>query len=330
MIKQFNFYDIYGYLLPGMLLLGLFWLPLGVLTQTWPDQDISKALFLASLAYVVGHLLQTVANSVVPSTVLDDAAQTRFPSDLFLDKSNSKFTKDVKNILSRQVKELFGLGLEVTQDGDGKNDVSKNRQTAFFQARAYLIVKKAANYVEQFEGLYAMMRGLGCSFLVGAVYFAGWGLSFHRDHTCLLILLAILFVIGIVGALASACAALLPKAKRKEPEAEKPKDKKPEGRKPAWKKAAFWLALCLLLVPFCSGFWVSVGQQNELWSHPPAFTECVIWASVFLALIAAARCFSAYKAFAEMFAVTVWRDFSAYLSFQGTSAPLVGDSSDES
>ena len=27
MIKQFNFYDIYGYLLPGTLLLALFWLP---------------------------------------------------------------------------------------------------------------------------------------------------------------------------------------------------------------------------------------------------------------------------------------------------------------
>ena len=263
-------------------------------------------MFLAALAYIAGHILQTIANSVVPSTVQDDAEQSRFPSDLFLDKSNSKFTKDVKDKLSKQVEELFGLGLEVTRDGDGKNDVSKNRQTAFFQARAYLIVKKAANYVEQFEGLYAMMRGLGCSFLVGAVYLAGWGLAFHRDHAYLSIVPAALFVIGITGALVSAWIAL------------------------SWMKAAFWLAPCLLLVLLCSGFWVSVGQPRELWSHLPPYSECVVWGSVFFALIAAARCFSAYKAFAEMFAVTVWRDFSAYISFQGILARPTDDTSDGS
>ena len=185
MTKQFNFYDFYGYLLPGMLLLGLFWLPVGVLTQTWPDQDLSKALFLAALAYIVGHLLQTVAISVVPSTAVDSAKRQRMPSDLLLDTNNSKFSEDVKERLSKQVKELFGLDLGVTQDWDGKNDISKNRQTAFFQARSYLIAKKAAQYAEQYQGLYAMMRGLGVSFLAGAMYLAGWGLSFHRNSFCL-------------------------------------------------------------------------------------------------------------------------------------------------
>ena len=91
MIKQFNFYDIYGYLLPGMLLFALLWLPTGILTQSWPDQDLSKALFLAVLTYITGHILQTIASSVVPSTVLDRVKQRRFPSELLLDKSNAKF-----------------------------------------------------------------------------------------------------------------------------------------------------------------------------------------------------------------------------------------------
>ena len=63
MIKQFNFYDIYGYLLPGMLLVSLFWLPVGILTRSWPNQDVSNALFLAVGAYILGHVLQTIANS---------------------------------------------------------------------------------------------------------------------------------------------------------------------------------------------------------------------------------------------------------------------------
>ena len=33
--------------------------------------------------------------------------------------------------------------------------------------------------MEQFEGLYVMMRGFACAFFVGFAYLVGWGLSFH-------------------------------------------------------------------------------------------------------------------------------------------------------
>jgi len=309
-IKQFNFYDIYGYLLPGILLLGLFWMPVGILTQSWPDQDISKALFLAALAYILGHVLQSIANSVIPSTIRDDKKQQRFPSELFLDKSNSKFPDDFKIKLAEQVFKMFGLDLGVSRDGDGNNNTSKNRQTAFFQARSFLLAKKSANYVEQFEGLYAMMRGLTCSFLAGGVYFAGWGLSFHRDNKCLLTAMAILLSSAIVIALVFSVIAFSCRAFAK--------------------KAVFILAMCLLLMLLCSGFWANVVLPNELWCHAPENAKFVIWTCAFLALIAAARCFSSYRAFAEMFALTVWRDFSACISFQPAPTNFNDADSDKS
>jgi hypothetical protein len=215
-IKQFNFYDIYGYMLPGILLLGLFWLPVGMLTRSWPAQDLSNALFLAVLSYILGHIVQTIAPSIIPSTELDEKKQLRFYSDIYLDYSNnSKFSPEFKERLAAQVLGMFGLNLYVTQDviqdEKGKSTISTNRQTAFFQARSYLIAKKSAHYVEQFEGLYAMMRGLSCSFCAGALYLAGWGLSFHRDQFCLRATLAILLAIGIGGALISSYIALLQK-----------------------------------------------------------------------------------------------------------------------
>lgn len=310
MIKQFNFYDFYGYLLPGMLILGLFWLPLGVLTRTWPDQDLSKALFLAVLAYIAGQMLQTIANSVVPSTTFDGAKRQRMPSDLLLDRGHSKFSNEVKQRLSDQVKELFGLDLGVTQDGDGINDISKNRQAAFFQARSYLIAKKAAQYAEQYQGLYAMMRGLGVSFLAGAMYIAGWGLSFHRNNFCLLDGILILLWIAIGAALISALVALYYEA----------------AKKNADRFLAGSLIVALVGWGFVAGTWRLQSVANAI----PSNSEPLLWGSSLLALVAAARCFSAYRVFARAFAETVWLDFSAFRSSAVTPASSIGDATDES
>jgi hypothetical protein len=269
--KQFNFYDFYGYLLPGVLLLGLFWLP---------------------------------------STAVDSAKRQRMPSDLLLDTNNSKFSKDVKERLSKQVRDLFGLDLGVTQDWDGGNDISKNRQSAFFQARSYLIAKKAAQYAEQYQGLYAMMRGLGVSFLAGAMYLAGWGLSFHRNSFCLSGGMPTLLWIASAVALISALVAFYHES--------------------AKKNADRILAGSLIVVVAGSGFLAGSWRFQSFGSSVPSNAEPLLWGSWLLALVAATRCFSAYRTFARTFAETVWLDFSAYRSFAAVPAPPVGDSSDES
>jgi hypothetical protein len=290
-IKQFNFYDIYGYLLPGLLLLGLLWLPVGVITSSWPDQDLSKALFLGALAYIVGHLIQTVASPLVPSKLTDSNHHLRAPSDLVLDRSNSFFSSSFKIRLAVQVATLFGLDLAIAEDADGSGQVSGARQVAFFQARSYLIAKKAANYVEQFEGLYAMMRGLGCSFCVGAAYIAGWALAFHRSCRFVSIALAILTASALALTLLSVW----------------------------WHKPAIdvrWTRYLWLSLFLGAGYWASFVPSADLWRKAPAHSEWMIWASVFICLIAAAKCLSSYKTFASNFATAVWRDFSACLAYQ--------------
>ena len=308
-IKQFNFYDVYGYLLPGLLLLVMFWLPIGILTQSWPDQDLSKALFLAALTYIAGHILQNIAISVVPSTVRDAQGRPRVPSDLFLDRSNGVFGSDFKAILAQQVRQLFNLDLAVNSDGDGKTSLSTNRNTAFYQARSYLIVKKSAHYAEQFEGLYAMMRGLACALLAGALYVSGWGISFYRQNWLVQDAMAGLLAASIAGSLFFSAVALAPKANAK--------------------KAVLRLAACLLAVVVGAGYWVSNEQPVEFWRHAPVHCEWILWACSCVALIAAARCYAAYKSFASLFAQTVSRDFSACLSIQEAFPDSAVDDADD-
>jgi drug/metabolite transporter (DMT)-like permease len=294
-IKQFNFYDVYGYLLPGIALFALFWMPVGILTQTWPEQDLSKALFLTVLSYIAGHVLQTVANSVVPSTVPGPGKQRRFPSELLLDKSNARFTDAFKTRLAVSVAMKFGLDLKVTLDGNGAGEISTNRQIAFFQARSCLIAKKAEQYAQQFEGLYVMMRGLGCAFCSGAAYFVGWGLSIRRGDSAALnaISTAVLAVTAL--ALLSALVAFF--------------------RDSAKRVANRFLSAFLLLASAGSGFVVGAWRfQPVANSTPfPNYPEFILWGGALLALFAAVRCFSAYKGFAFNFAETIWRDFSANL-----------------
>jgi hypothetical protein len=64
---KFNFYDIYGFALPGFLLVAILWLPFGLIQKSWPDPELSSALIGVVLVYIAGHLLQTVARQVLPS-----------------------------------------------------------------------------------------------------------------------------------------------------------------------------------------------------------------------------------------------------------------------
>jgi hypothetical protein len=85
-----------------------------------------------------------------------------------------------------------------------------------------------------------------------------------------------------------------------------------------------------MLVLMCSGFWISAEQPGGFWSLAPTHADWIFWASACLALIAATRCLSFYKYYTDLFAQTVWRDFSAYLSFQQVPTSPNGVDTDES
>jgi Flp pilus assembly protein TadB len=314
-IKQFNFYDIYGYLLPGVLLLAILWLPFGILARAWPEQDLSKAIFFALLAYVLGLMVQAVAAVVVPSKVVDVASHQRTLSDYLLDNSNHEFSADFKKRLADQVQKLFGLALQVDQDGDGSGVTSSCRQAAFFQARAYLISKKAAGYAEQFEGLYAMMRGLGSSFCMGAAYLAGWGLSSDGLSRYLALPMA------VASALLAAFALMT--AWQDNKEKRKPARSKDQQEKANRTARVLWPSLFL-----AAGFWARYALPGGAEKPALVHAEAVLWATALLCLIAAAKCFTSYRSFAEDFAKTVWRDFSASISFGGATAHGSSNGSD--
>ena len=176
-----------------------------------------------------------------------------------------------------------------------------------------MITKNSARYAEQFQGLYALLRGLGCSFFAGALYLGGWSASFHRDSSILRCSAAILLALGIAGSLIFAWAALLLKAK---------------GAEKAWTRASFCSALCLFPVLFCSGFWLGFMLPVQLWNDAAAHSEYVLWASVCCALIAAATCLSAYREFTFHYTQTVWRDFSALCSFEAISSKSAKEDSE--
>jgi len=316
-IKQFNFYDIYGYLLPGVLLQAILWLPFGITASAWPEQDLSKAIIAGILAYVLGLVIQAVAAVAVPSKVVDKSSNQRALSEYLLDHSNPAFSADFKKRLAEQVQKLFCLALEVDKDGDGSGTTSSCRQAAFFQARTYLIAKKAAGYAEQFEGLYAMMRGLGSSFLLGAAYLAGWGLSNIG------LFRSLAQVIAVLSVLLAAFVAWTAWQDNKE----KRKPARNRQQQEQANRTARWLWPALLIA---TGFWaryaLPAGSSKPALTHP----EAVLWAAALLCLTAAAKCFTSYRSFAEEFAKTVWRDFSASISFGATSTHASADNEDES
>ena len=292
MIDRFNFYDIYGYLLPGTLLLGIFWFPFGLGTGSLPAKEVSTTLLLLALGYIAGHLLQTLASVVVSSDIADAHGMRRAPSNVLLDASSTKFSQEFKAGLAAKVKAAFGL--EVLGD---RADAQANRNAAFMQARAYLIRNKAANYVEQFEGLYAMMRGLGCAFFLGFAYLLGWGLSFHWQVSLLGAgLWCGLMISGAASLGLSAQFLILKRTK----DAERVRDR--------------LLAVCLAV------FACGVGYFVGTWKPLPGRLEFFVWTALPVTLLAGSRCLQAYRGYAEHFAETVWRYFAG-LYPQERSAP---------
>src|ERR1700689_247604 len=98
MIEKFNFYDIYGYFLPGLALIAVFWLPFGLVLGKWPSGDIASAVFDVALAYFAGHMMLYVSTNTIPSYDAQKSTpdHSRYPSQTVLDEDNKKIPKEGK------------------------------------------------------------------------------------------------------------------------------------------------------------------------------------------------------------------------------------------
>jgi hypothetical protein len=292
---KFNFYDIYGFALPGFLLLAVLWLPFGLIENRWPDAEFSSALVGVIFAYFAGHLLQTIAHHALPSSLPNG----RHPSSVFLDTKDVTFTSEFKERLAEQIYKAFGLNVSLDLSTDATDEVRKNvdrvRNDAFFLCRSALIKSKTVFYAEQFEGLYALMRGLSAAFAVAVAYYLGWANSglFQFIKTFLGILPAtsswtwsgFVILVGIIVAIGAS-------ARLK--------------RNPRDKKAKNVMVVFLLLAAYATGYYLGLSRLGA-----SEHRGQLIAAAVF-SFFASERCHAGYKAFAQEFAKAVYRDFSNY------------------
>jgi hypothetical protein len=275
LIAKFNFYDVYGYFLPGLVLLTLLWLPFGMAYGRWPSGELVTALMAIPLAYVAGHVLQIFAIRVFPSTT----KLARFPSDVILDETNTIFSTEFKTRLAAQIKSQFGLDVH----GDPAT-VSRQRNDALFLCRSALIKAKTASYGEQFEGMYSLMRGLTLAFLLGAAHIAGSSLTFITSVRpwvlpCLL------------GAL---CVAIAIEFWQSAPPV-----------KPARGKAVASLVM-LVLALVCAGYGLAQDQAISVKSR------YFLVGGVLIAVLLSRKVYQAYRFFTWEFAKAVYRDFATY------------------
>jgi hypothetical protein len=295
MMDRFNFYDIYGDVLPGTLLLGIFWLPFGLTTMSLPSSELSSTLLLLVLAYIAGHLMQMVALMVAPIMVLDTKDKKRTRSSVILDQDNTVFSNDFKKRLGKLIENAFDLKIMGAEE-----EAILDRETAFYQARSYLLLVKNAGYVEQYEGLYALMRGFAFAFFVGCAYLVGWGFSFHWSVNWVGEAAWLTLAASIAGALVATWFTFQYESRRR-PNEKVERDLLEEKKKSSYK----WVGICMLF------FMAGLGYFLGTWKPAPARIEFFLWAAIPLGLISGFRCLHAYLEWAEKFAEAVWRDFSA-------------------
>lgn len=311
MVEKFNFYDVYGYFLPGCALLALLWLPFGLVQRSWPTEQLASAVALAILAYVAGHLVQIVAERAMPSTIADSRGRSRYPSDVFLDKDDNTFTSGFKIHLSELVKTTFDidLGLEGSSNEEEQGQITRRRAEAFFLCRAALIREGVAAYAEQMQGMYSLMRGLAAAFALGFAYQAGWFLSGFADASerRSVSWAGLLFLLIATALSFPALSGWF-------------------RRKRGWLgqfRIEMGTLVFLVLAFFALGFYFGENYTNYFAGRG------ILLAIALSSLLCHRGCYTAYGAFARGFAKHVWRDFTAGGLIQQTSSRIQNNSSAE-
>ncbi len=178
----------------------LLWLPYAVVTGKWPDEKFAAVAAALALAYVIGHVLQSIAASALPVRFeRDPHGRPSLPSETMLDAADKRLAPELKQRIRANVKAWFRIDVAAT--GEPHEDVAARRKMAFELCRP--IVNARTLYAEQLQGLYVMMRGLAIAFGLCAFYMAGWaGAPWLADRAPAAAMLVIggCFILAIVRA----------------------------------------------------------------------------------------------------------------------------------
>lgn len=335
MIKRFNFYDVYVYLLPGIFLIALLWIPFGLTTGIWLPTDWGDAVAMTVVAYFIGHFLRAISEPAFPSTIRDPRGKSRARSDLILSSKDeskllggARFSDSLKEQISEKILTLFGINvavgiapndiLEKSLSSDDQelyrllqkfpedlsklsesaaDELIKWRNDAFFQCRSYLVIHKAATYTEQQEGMYALLRNTAAALCFASTFFLGWALA---DINGLGKWFGTdwhvwILTLPVLGAWLWSVVYL-----------------HLPGRPSAWKQFDQKLLFRLFTVSMLSvGIFAENLTPKNSKTIPVEMFILIMIAVALLGLCLSNICMGAYRYFANGFAATVYRDFNA-------------------
>jgi len=283
-MDRFNFYDLYGYLIPGLVTLGLLALPFRLVADFKLPSEWSATFVALIVGYVVGHLLQIIAGPVFSHFV-----NGRQFSAKYLDAEDTTLSVELKAKLAERISREFGIEV----NGGNAATLDRRRTDAFFLCRGSLIQEKLVAYAEQFEGLYAMMRGLTAACVLGALTHLGWTTaSVLPDRSEY-----------VSGGVVLACLIILAVGKRDWAPRPEASAKGVLSRKGAW---AFFV--CGLISFALGALFGTTYQPMPGMDHRTVAT--LVGIAVLLVFVAR-RTFAEFLRYAGLFAATVYRDFCA-------------------
>jgi hypothetical protein len=287
-IQNLNFYDIYGYLIPGLTLAMLLWLPHGVLTKQLPDADWGSALLAVVVGYVLGHLVQILGRNALPSETMDG----RYPSEVLLDHDKQILSDELKTRLQQRIKSLSGIDVRTDLEAPLNDEVRTQRRDGFYFCRDALLTSKTISYGEQMQGMYTLMDGLTVAFALGAVYNFGWALSGRGDN----LIQSYAWVLVLLGMLIAILVAFFGNEKKR-------------------KANAWWMLSSLAVALVAVGYTFGLGRVSN-WNQRGRF-GAIMLAAIFASFI----CFRAYKYFTRVYAETIYRAFNLYEKPDKAAAP---------
>jgi hypothetical protein len=161
---EFNLYDFFGYIVPGAVIFCLFyWFVLSFLAfELIVDLSaIGTSILFIIIIYLLGHLSQAIGGYL---GVFKAKKTDQFLSVRFLADDNDHFGPDFKTNIKLYASKIFSLDYEkLSFTEENLDEYYYQAQELFNLCYTFIIQEKSSGYVEVFNGLRGLFRGLTTS-----------------------------------------------------------------------------------------------------------------------------------------------------------------------
>lgn len=309
MIDRLNFFDLYGYLVPGLVLVLIVYLPYALLNPQILSIELGSGLVAIVVGYVIGYQLYGLAELTLLSKMKIEGRWQHYSAFILYDHDpTNAFPPELRKTLRDAIREYF-LGPQAA-NGPTATDVVREliEHRYFIPARTALLHNRRGGYAEQFQGMYVMARGISLACGLGAIYLLGWltlgvpaAWRAELPRTALA-LAAATFAVGALGG-----AAVLWWAKRQTYPAPRWLERvlrlpNALDRETLERRAAWWVVGALCAFALSVAIWRAQPEAKEGVAAPLAV-------GLFACVLIALRSYAAFRHFALLFAKTVYTDF---------------------